>query len=67
MASKGTATAEHGEHAQREHESAGKSPLNEKLAQHFRQPLELFPWLMIMLLFLFVVENYLANRFYRKS
>jgi len=29
--------------------------------------LELFPWLMIVLLFLFVVENYLANRFYRKS
>jgi len=43
------------------------APLREKLDQHFRQPLELFPWLMLVLLILFAVENFLANRFYRRS
>lgn len=31
------------------------------------EPVELFPWLMIGLLFLLAVENLLANRFYRRS
>lgn len=31
------------------------------------QPFELFPWLMIGLLFFLAIENLLANRFYRKE
>lgn len=41
--------------------------LKDKLDQHFRQPLELFPWLMLLLLILFAVENLFANRFYRRQ
>jgi hypothetical protein len=33
----------------------------------WEEPLELFPWLMIALLFLLAFENLLANRFYRKE
>ncbi len=36
------------------------------LDQRFDQPVDLFPWLMIMVLILFAVENLLANRFYRR-
>ncbi|HEY3790014.1 MAG TPA: VWA domain-containing protein, partial [Urbifossiella sp.] len=32
----------------------------------FQHPLELFPWLLIAVLMLFVVEGLLANRFYRR-
>jgi hypothetical protein len=39
--------------------------MKDKLDQQYRQPLELFPWLMLLLLLLFAVENYFANRFYR--
>jgi hypothetical protein len=45
----------------------GESPLSGKLDQHFQQPIELFPWLMLALLLLFALENVLANRFYRKA
>jgi hypothetical protein len=37
-----------------------------KLQGRFHQPVELFPWLMILLLLALAVENLLANRFYRK-
>ncbi|MFL5331194.1 MAG: BatA domain-containing protein [Gemmataceae bacterium] len=43
-----------------------EAPLRDKLDQHFRQPVELFPWLMLLLFMLFVVENLLANRFYKR-
>lgn len=34
---------------------------------HWNEPLELFPWLMIGLLFLLAFENLLANKFYRQE
>lgn len=40
-----------------------KIPLMDSL--HWNEPVELFPWLMIGLLFLLALENLLANRFYR--
>jgi hypothetical protein len=45
----------------------GETPLTGKLDQHFQQPVELFPWLMLLLLLLFAIENLLANRFYREA
>ncbi len=41
--------------------------MKDKLDQRYRQPLELFPWLMLILLVVFAVENYFANRFYRQE
>lgn len=41
--------------------------LADKLDQQYRQPLELFPWLMLALLLLFIAENLMANRFYRRD
>jgi hypothetical protein len=32
----------------------------------FKQPVELFPWLMLLLLVALAVENWLANKFYRR-
>jgi hypothetical protein len=40
--------------------------LHEALQGRWRQPLELFPWLMIFVLLVLVVENLLANKFYRR-
>jgi hypothetical protein len=40
--------------------------LHEALQQHWRQPLELLPGLMIALLLVLALENLLANKFYRK-
>lgn len=44
---------------------------NRKIADalegQLRQPLDLFPWLMLLLLLALVVENLLANKFYRDS
>jgi hypothetical protein len=40
--------------------------LREALQSHWRQPLELLPVLMIVLLLVLAFENLLANRFYRK-
>jgi hypothetical protein len=40
-------------------------PLRDSLERRQRRPVELFPWLMLLLLALFVGENWLANRFYR--
>lgn len=41
--------------------------LREALQGRWKQPLELFPWLMILVLFALTVENLLANRFYRRE
>jgi Aerotolerance regulator N-terminal len=41
--------------------------LREALQGRWKQPLELFPWLMILVLFALAVENFLANRFYRRE
>jgi hypothetical protein len=37
------------------------------LQGHWNQPLELFPWLMIVLLLALAVENFLANKFYKRQ
>jgi hypothetical protein len=42
-----------------------KTPLADSLS--WNEPLELFPWLMIVLLFLLALESLLANRFYRQE
>jgi hypothetical protein len=41
--------------------------LREALQGRWKQPLELFPWLMILVLLALAVENFLANRFYRQQ
>lgn len=41
--------------------------LREALQGRWKQPLELFPWLMILVLLALAVENFLANRFYRRE
>ncbi|VTS08932.1 BatA domain-containing protein [Tuwongella immobilis] len=40
--------------------------LRSMLDGRFNQPIDLFPWLMILLLLILAVENFLANRFYRR-
>jgi hypothetical protein len=42
------------------------SSLRDTLKEHWQQPLELFPFLMIGLLLTLAVENFLANKFYRR-
>lgn len=44
-----------------------KATLHEALQSHFNQPVELLPWLMILVLLVLVVENLLANKFYRRE
>ena len=39
--------------------------IREALELKFDQPVDLFPWLLIMVLLLFAVEGLMANRFYR--
>jgi len=43
-------------------------PLTELLEKHrfSKHPVELFPWLLLAVLLLLVLENFLANRFYRR-
>jgi hypothetical protein len=41
--------------------------LRDALQGHWRQPVELLPWLMILLLLVLAGENLLANKFYRNS
>jgi hypothetical protein len=41
--------------------------LRDALRGHWRQPVELFPYLMLGLLLFFALENLLANKFYRRS
>jgi hypothetical protein len=44
-----------------------KRSLRDAMKDQFRQPVELFPWLMVLLLLVLVVENFLANRFYKPA
>jgi hypothetical protein len=44
-----------------------KTNIRESLQGHWNQPLELFPFLMILLLLVLAVENLLANKFYKKE
>ncbi len=44
-----------------------RADLRQQLSGHWNQPLELFPFLMVLLLLLLAVENLLANRFYRRE
>jgi hypothetical protein len=41
--------------------------LSDALEGQLRQPLDLFPWLMLLLLFALAIENLLANKFYREA
>jgi hypothetical protein len=41
--------------------------LRDALQGHWSQPVELFPWLMILVLLALAVENFLANKFYRQE
>jgi hypothetical protein len=41
--------------------------LREALQGHWSQPVDLFPWLMIVVLLALAVENLLANKFYRRE
>jgi hypothetical protein len=41
------------------------SSLREAMQGHWSQPVELFPWIMIVILLALAVENLLANKFYR--
>jgi hypothetical protein len=40
--------------------------LRQALEGHWSEPVEVFPWLMVLLLFVLAVENLLANKFYRQ-
>ena len=44
-----------------------KANLHEALQGHWSQPVELLPWLMVLLLLLLAIENLLANKFYRRA
>jgi hypothetical protein len=41
--------------------------LSDKIKGHWLQPLELFPWLMILVLLVLAVENLLSNKFYKRG
>jgi hypothetical protein len=41
-----------------------KTSLRDALQSHWSQPVELLPWLMILLLIVLAAENFLANKFY---
>jgi hypothetical protein len=43
------------------------SKFHDVLAGHWNQPLELMPWLMVLVLFALAFENLLANKFYRRE
>jgi hypothetical protein len=40
---------------------------HDALQGHWNQPVELFPWLMLLILFVLAFENFLANKFYRSE
>jgi hypothetical protein len=42
-------------------------PLRDLISSRFRQPMELLPWLMALLLIGLAVECYVANRFYKQE
>lgn len=41
-------------------------PLKDAIEGQLRQPIDLFPWLMLLVLFGLAIENLLANKFYRQ-
>src|SRR5262249_2937772 len=41
-------------------------PLSDLLTTKLGHPIDLFPWLLIAVLMLLVVEGFVANRFYRR-
>jgi hypothetical protein len=41
--------------------------LREALQSHWSQPIELLPWLMILVVVLLAIESLLANKFYRRT
>ncbi len=44
-----------------------KTPLRQVIESHWAQPIELLPVLMLVVLVALAVENFLANRFYRRE
>ena len=44
-----------------------KASLPRALENHWNQPVELLPWIMILVLLVLALENLLANKFYRKE
>src|SRR5262249_23920998 len=44
-----------------------KADLRDALEGHWSHPIELFPFLMVLLLFVLAVENLLANKFYKRE
>jgi hypothetical protein len=44
-----------------------KANLRDALQSRWSQPLELLPWLLIILVLALAAENFLANRFYREE
>jgi hypothetical protein len=44
-----------------------KTSMHDALQNHWNQPVELLPWLMILVLLVLAVENLLANKFYRRE
>jgi hypothetical protein len=44
-----------------------KTNLHDALQGHWSQPIELLPWLMMLVLLLLAVENLFANKFYRRE
>jgi hypothetical protein len=44
-----------------------RKSLHEALQSHWNQPVELLPWLMMLLLLVLAAENLLANKFYRRE
>src|SRR5262249_45613772 len=41
--------------------------LSDTMKDHWLQPLELFPWLIVLVLLVLAVENLLANKFYKRG
>ena len=48
-------------------EAERNASIRELLAGHWNEPLELFPFLLVVLLFVLALENLLANKFYRRE
>lgn len=44
-----------------------KSPLKDGLAGHWQEPVDLFPFVMVLLLVILAVENLVSNKFYRRE
>lgn len=44
-----------------------RANIREVMGKHFSEPVELFPFLMVLLLVVLALENLLANKFYRKE